>query len=1462
MDWSNPFRDVLRDELDRFGENAPRRSSLDPVIQRAHDARMAGIAFSGGGIRSATFNLGVLQALADLRLLEKFHYLSTVSGGGYIGSWFVAWIHRRGGNLNEVACALRTAWSEHLSERGPEEIRFLRRFSNYLTPKLGWFGADTWTVVAIYLRNVLLNMTTLVAALAFVLMLPRLVGGLIGLPVAAGTGLFSFSALSFVGLLAVAAGFVGWNVFFLRSRERDLWSGQPLNPDNTNVQELISKKQASAVLQREVISFPKDSSDQFKDFVLDLEFKREKENAVSSLTIREDPHNAMDKAKWVIQIGEGVTGDIDESEARPAHLQPVGGEVSDCLRVVCVGQNCTVRLNGNVVNVSRPRGPVRASGRIVLRQSAGKPGITVNQLLIRPLRKVPGPSRQDLVQILIVLPLLLAGVISIQWLGQPELLSRLLGVPPFWSVWFDGLQWCLWAAVSAALLLIALTIELFAGVRRWYKKRGKPSSDSPSLPAKTWGITCLLGQAFWGLIAIVIGGAVGGLALAAFHRALPAPDNFWPRLILGPPAFIVAVSMMLILFIGLRGHHLSEALREWWSRLGAWLLIYSLLWVGLFGVALYSPPVLHWLAANVKPALAALSFGWVTTTISGLFASTSAKTGKRTVSRWREMLVAIAPYVFIVGLLATLAWGINGIISPTTLGATSSPSPRLPFGVNVSVQETVRSAVEVKVSRDPKRGPSLDQTLTAHWQAMTAAHPGLRLRTIRADAIACFAAVGSEHVSLGGNCRLLLLLVGAAAVAGLLGWRIDINDFSMHMMYRNRLARCYLGASNGALRNPHAFTGFDQNDDIALADLAKNDWKCDNSGPFPIINCSLNLVGSRELAWQQRKAASFVFTPGFCGYDFGDLPPGYCPTTRTKESSLPPYAASRTPLTLATAMAISGAAASPNMGYHTSAAAAFLMTLFNVRLGWWIGNPRSERGWQRSAPSWPLARLVAEMFGLTHAEGRYIYLSDGGHFENLGIFELVRRRCRFIVACDAEEDGDFEFEGLGNAIEKCRTDLGVDIDLDVEAIRQRDERGHSRWHCAVGRIRYDRTDEEAHAGTLLYLKSSLSGDEPSDVLRYAARNDAFPHESTSDQWFGESQFESYRALGHHVLMSVFHPVDEVENLSALTTERLFVNLAQRWYPPSAPLDPAFQRRGETLNELYETLRTDRNLRFLSQQIYSGWRGLVEGVKAAPIPTPQPDPWLPETYRELRSGFYFCNRLILLMEDVFHDLHLEREHSHPDNRGWMNLFRHWSWSRMFRVTWTISAANCGARFQNFCARHLGLEVGRMELKEEPLDTLMETAEQPAESPLTFVEWQSLRTFFTQYPELLSESQLMLVRLLPNESEGRGLASLEKTVPEFTAGFALLRKAPTGEEGRRLIYFRIRDHMRRMGMARRAIYRLLAGGESIALELKPMPEGALQQNEEDSQTEFQDLYRGVQIELEMRAKHRVRNAKGSR
>ena len=197
--------------------------------------------------------------------------------------------------------------------------------------------------------------------------------------------------------------------------------------------------------------------------------------------------------------------------------------------------------------------------------------------------------------------------------------------------------------------------------------------------------------------------------------------------------------------------------------------------------------------------------------------------------------------------------------------------------------------------------------------------------------------------------------------------------------------------------------------------------------PLHLVNAALNLTQGDNLAWQERKAASFSFTPMYCGYEIQDpdgrVISGYQHTNDYVRNE-------GKWISLGLPISVSGAAASPNEGYHSSAATAFLMTVFNVRLGWWLQNPRYAQRWQRPGPRFSLFLLLQELAGMTDDESHYVYLSDGGHFENLGVYELVRRRCRYIIACDAGCDPKYGFEDLGNVIRKCQIDLGIGIDID------------------------------------------------------------------------------------------------------------------------------------------------------------------------------------------------------------------------------------------------------------------------------------------------------------------------------------------------------------------------------------------------------------------------------------------------
>ncbi len=158
---------------------------------------------------------------------------------------------------------------------------------------------------------------------------------------------------------------------------------------------------------------------------------------------------------------------------------------------------------------------------------------------------------------------------------------------------------------------------------------------------------------------------------------------------------------------------------------------------------------------------------------------------------------------------------------------------------------------------------------------------------------------------------------------------------------------------------------------------------------------------------------------------------------------------------------------------------------------------------------------------MTDDTNEYVYLTDGGHFENLALYEMVLRRCHFIVVSDGAQDDGFRFGDLGNAVRKIRIDLGVPIDFwDVPIYAKAPPAEEGRGvYWSLARIRYTCVDKgpDVRDGVLLYIKPTVYGNEPRDVLEYKKSFPTFPHQSTGDQFFDEPQFESYRMLGSHVM---------------------------------------------------------------------------------------------------------------------------------------------------------------------------------------------------------------------------------------------------------------------------------------------------------------------------------------------------------
>jgi hypothetical protein len=335
------------------------------------------------------------------------------------------------------------------------------------------------------------------------------------------------------------------------------------------------------------------------------------------------------------------------------------------------------------------------------------------------------------------------------------------------------------------------------------------------------------------------------------------------------------------------------------------------------------------------------------------------------------------------------------------------------------------------------------------------------------------------------------LVLGLLVLLMLINGRImDVNVTSLHQFYRDRLSRAYL------LRRDAA--AWVANDRQRLSELNPS-----GVAPYHLINATINVSGSANPLVRGRNADFFLFSK----YYSGARCTGYCSTALMEQAD--------PRLDLASAMAISGAAAGPRMGVQTVDSLAGDMTVFNLRLGYWLANPRrvatgsgnySLRG---PGPSY----LLRESFGVLHERGRYVNVSDGGHIENLGVYELLRRRCRTIVAVDAAADPELTCDAMATLIRYARIDLGISITMDLAPLR-RQTTGFSAVHAVVGTIQYGPGADET--GQLVYLKASLTGDENVYLQAFAREHPDFPHQSTANQFFDEVEFEVYRALGDHL----------------------------------------------------------------------------------------------------------------------------------------------------------------------------------------------------------------------------------------------------------------------------------------------------------------------------------------------------------
>jgi hypothetical protein len=401
---------------------------------------------------------------------------------------------------------------------------------------------------------------------------------------------------------------------------------------------------------------------------------------------------------------------------------------------------------------------------------------------------------------------------------------------------------------------------------------------------------------------------------------------------------------------------------------------------------------------------------------------------------------------------------------------------------------------------------------------------------------------GPDYLSLPDVWRWAIVLVLLAVWARF----ADAHAWSLFPFYKRWLSRAFVSSrptteesDSGTFPGipiPAAAADFEQETSWKThgrlgpppPDTSDGEPLPSESSPELLLCCAVNLNELDDAA-SARRAGSFVFSTDYIGGpDVGWIPTGdyldRLPEARRKD------------VTVLATMAISGAAFSPGMGKKSLGAIGGLMALVNARLGVWLPHPRAVQNLP-SGQEWPgrMARpgwtwWWREVIRRFRGDASYLYVSDGGHWENLGLIELLRRGCNRVYLVSAAGDGAQGFGTIGEAIALAREELGIEIEgLDLERLRSPDgepaegeevlvhadgttQRFAPATHI-IGKLR--RTGSYEPYGEIVVLEANLTSGIPWDVQAYAEQNLQFPDDSTLDQFFDHRQFESYRSLGHH-----------------------------------------------------------------------------------------------------------------------------------------------------------------------------------------------------------------------------------------------------------------------------------------------------------------------------------------------------------
>jgi hypothetical protein len=1051
---------------------------------------LVGLALSGGGIRSATFSLGLLQGFHKRGFLRIFDYLSTVSGGGFVGGWWSAWLSREDNKeiFPEHEKLEPHRASRYLgnrkNNRQPEgsmcvedgdPIHHLRLFSNYLTPRKGALSTDTWGTVVYISRNL---------------------------------------ALTWLSLLPILFAFVLIGQFYFLLQKNSAY--EYLYPFHSEICDIENRKaELPAEYNHWLILQGESLTDEEKQAVL-IEQNEEMLHLNEDLEkIQTDYHTAL----W--------------NRARSSRfvLYPILGWI------------ILMSMAWLRSNVTR------------------KPSLDWIAHTFASL-------------VLILLFFCILCLIDPSMWGFKELLNRLREWKYSISLWLIvgiglyllSLPWKVkeleWrkeirknrvSQIHAGLLISLVIATFFLALSAYgYDIANYIWFDSTrqgfigAYIAKAGGILTLVFSVLGSIYTAVKSAPSGGEDKNTASQ-ISAKSKF--ILFITPPLMLVSLTVILSWFarhclysltsIADKPFLSSDGFNRWLSGTvdmhGPRLVITVILSIVLgFFFAIYE--LKKW-TGWVKPVSAFLGLLALCTLAAWLITLIPRDESIRELAYWKWYWLPLFTVAFFVGAILCFRQFLFrrqplNHFNDYQVSRQIQIAFSIALGVAIILAYCSYSMVELAIHKELLNPPFVN------WQRSSLSIAGILFcglaislemgLSMRNTGRSVFLMLGAyvvlmgfllssffssplDHLEISLAFLTMALLTLALGWTVALGWMSDPNWLSMHLFYKARLVRSYLGASN-PLRKTHEINESAIGDDVLMYKLIN----CKKGAPYHLVNTTLNLVGAKDLATAQRSSSYFVISKLYCG----SLRTGYRFTRDYMDGRF----------TLGTGVSVSGAAISPNMGAKTQTAAlSMLMTLLNVRLGFWSPTPNNG-SWRSPNPRlWPFYTL-REFLSQTNDLGSYCYLTDGGHFDNTGLYALVERACRFIIVADNGADPKPCFEDLGDALRRCRIDFGADIQLDTSPFFKLEDKASgdllAQTHYVVGSIQYSDShllklgwpEEELSLhrdGIIIVIKPALMPDEKADLRQYARQHKDFPQQTTTDQWFDEAQFESYRRLGEH-----------------------------------------------------------------------------------------------------------------------------------------------------------------------------------------------------------------------------------------------------------------------------------------------------------------------------------------------------------